>query len=332
VISGPGRALLRDAAPVIVVAIAAVVGLGAVVSGARVLQTGAGAPPIGAWLVVVGLSVGPSLSIAIPCGAAAGGVAALARWCEEGAWTGLRASGRGGASLVASVLLIGALAGGGTAAVTLWVEPAARAAAARQLDDALAAFSPWPGRTTDLGELTVRAARVDGVLAEDVFFASDGVIGTARRAHPALGDDGPVVVLEDGVIAGPDWRATFRTWTRPIERPVPRVELAERTTADLARRAEQTARAGRDARYEWAVWWKRFFHPIAAFLAPLALLPLGAGRRPAVALGAAGLGYLVAVRTGDHLASALGPVASASAGPAWIAFLGVVGWATWRDR
>lgn len=286
------------------------------------------------WVAIVALGTLSSGSICLPTAAAAGVVAALSGMVDDGSWVGMQASGVSGRRLVPVAAALGLVAGIATFALSGYGEPIARRATGRAVAAAIDVRLS-PGRLVALGDLVLRADHVDERGAADVFLATDGALGTAARATLDRSSGQVRVTLTDGAIAGLDprpWSVSFRSWTRDLPAlAAPRVELDERTNPELADAVARTEAAGRDARYERAVLWKRWLHPIAAAVFPAAILPLGARARPYAALGAVAVGYLVAVRAGDQLAAALGPGASA-AGPLWIALCGVAAWASWRDR
>jgi hypothetical protein len=322
--------MVGDAMRPAAVVLAAMTGLGAVVAGIASLQGEASLADVGTWVTVVGLALPSTWAIAVPAAAVAAPVAAVAGWMDEGSWTGLAAAGRAGRRLVPGVLAVGLLAGAVTFGMVGWVDPTARRAAHRLVAASADHAALYPGITAVIDGVTVRpAAVVDGV-AEDVFLADDGAVGTARKLSVQDGQ----LVLEDGRIArtsGVPWRVGFRRWTRPLPAGGrERVELSERTNPDLA---VFVAREGdRDRGYERAVWLKRYVHPLVTAVAPCALLPLAAAARPLLAIGAAGVGYLVAVRLGDQLAGVAGPALAAATGPIYVAVVGGVAWARWRDR
>jgi len=181
---GPGvtRALFLDAARPAAWTLVGGSGLVAVVTGIRLLWGGSAVPDPLTWLAVVLLSVVWSQSVVLPAAGVVGTVAALARWGDEGAWTGARASGGCGRSLLPAVLLIGLATSTATAGVTLVLEPIARRAGRRVLHDGLAEVALLPGRMVESGDLALRARRVRDGVGEEVFVARGPVVLTARTA------------------------------------------------------------------------------------------------------------------------------------------------------
>lgn len=328
------RAFLRDAVGPATIALVATSSCAAVLSGLRLLHE-AGVVDFATWCWAVLLAIPASASIAVPVAGAVGAVAALSRWVGEGAWAGARAAGVAGARLLGPALALGLVGGITTAAFTGWIEPAVRRTAHVTLAEAASRTRLWPGVATEIGPVVVLPDRVATGVAHDAFLGAPGALGTARRVRVVAASDGPALELSDGVLVitgDPAATLRFTRWTRPLPARSPRLELAERTSADLLEVVRRTEADGRDASYERAVLHKRWLHPLATLLLPLALLPLGAGRRPAAGLGLAALGYLVSVRAGDHLAAAVGGLAAASTGPLFVVAVGMVAWARWDDR
>jgi hypothetical protein len=120
----------------------------------------------------------------------------------------------------------------------------------------------------------------------------------------------------------------------PISGPsmVRRVELDERSDADLLRLARRREAAGRDASYERTLLYKRTTHALECLLLPLLALPLGLARRgrPYEILVVV-VGWWALLRLGDRLCPILGPgLASALPLLGLLLAVGVL-WATWRD-
>jgi hypothetical protein len=329
------RAFLVDGgAPALGVLIAGAVAV-AVAVGVAALWRADLVLDVDTWGRWVALAVPAASPLLIPAATAFAGVAVLARWQAEGAWTGLRGCGVAGRTLLPAAVALGLLGAVGAASMTHFGEPWARREARAAVEEPWLRVGLWPHRTTRLGPLTVRPERVADGWAEDVLFTVGDQVGSARRLRVVRAGDGAAVELRDGVLVGPvdhPWRLRWTTWVRTLPADRPRVQLNERWTGDLRAAAARTEAAGGSASYEWAVYYKRWLHPVAAFLLPWALLPLGAGRRPYLAAALCGVGYLVAVRAGDHLANVVGGLPAAAAGPTFVLVLGLVTWARWWDR
>jgi len=313
-------------------------GLGAIVialvlGALQPVVAGVGFPGPGVWLALTALTGLAAVWVIAPLAVAAGAVAGLARWRRSGGWLGLRSVGVRGRQLIPAMLVVGLAGGAVAAAGTQVLGPSARGQI-RVLAHQPGNLALLPGVEVRLGDLAVVARGVGGGWATELFLASPSGVGSARRGRLIQAGEGPALELIDGALLTLDpvpVRLAFRRWIKPIDLS-PRVELDELSTPELRARADATAARGGDASYERAVAYKRWLHPFATFLMPLALLPLGVRRHPMAWVGLCGVGYLVSVRVGDHLAPALGGMAGAAFGPAFIAALGVFLWATWRDR
>ena len=325
-------ALLRSATPAVAWVLCGGCAVAAVLGGLQPLMAGAVVPRPAAWLSLVVLSIPASLAIIAPTAATAGGVWTLARWEREGAWLGLRSSGVRGRQLIPAFLLLGLLGGATSGFATHLLGPASRSQI-RELGRAPGAVELVPNAELRLGGVQLVVRETSGGWASDLFFASQRGFGTARRGRLVASDGGTAVELMDGVLATTEpipITLSFRRWVLPVSSS-PRVELDELSTEELHVRWVATASAGRDASYERSVAMKRWLHPFAALILPLALLPLGVKARPMAWVGCAGVVYLVAVRLGDQLAFVVGANLAASIGPLAAIAMGLVLWTTWRD-
>ena len=299
------------------------------------LLWGTGAPPDpGAWLAVTALTVLASGGIITTTTATVAAVAGFGSLVDSGAWTGLKSCGIPGRRLAPGALAIGALAGLITLGFEVHVSPAARRQIHRTLDLGLAAARPWPGAVIELGDLAVRADHVDeqGV-AHNVFLATDSAVGSARRAQLVTAEGTVSVVLEDGVLSGPDADLAWVQWVRPLpSRGTRRLALGERSNAELLTVAKKTADSGKNASYERAVYLKRFLQPLAAAFLPIAFLPAAVHGRRWLKIGALCIGYVAAARLGDHVATEIGATASALTGCAYASAVGCWLWLRWSDR
>lgn len=329
---GVNFALCRDAMAPGAVAGGAVCGAFAVVAAIRAFQQGF-APSLFDWFWLVAGSIPMALSLALPIGVGVGVSTAVSRWVGEGAWDGLRAAGHGGRKLVPAVLLIGGIACLATLALTAWLEPTLRAELRGHWTRSVVP-TLQPGRFVDLGDAVVWPAAVVHGQAQRVFYAAPGIYGMAQTLDVHQTPNGREVALSDGMLvdAAGRWQLKFDTWNRPLaDVAAPRVELGERSTADLLRVAERTEADGRNASYERSVLYKRFLYPLTVLFIALAGLPIGAQSRSALWLGGLIVGHLLVVRVGDQLASAIGPWSAASAGTAFVALVTAGLWLRWRD-
>ncbi|MBT3222589.1 MAG: LptF/LptG family permease [Proteobacteria bacterium] len=330
------RALLRDAIKPALWTLLGGSAIAAVIGGVRCLGTEAVVPDLATFGALTSLAIPISWSIIIPIAALAGYVLALAKWVDEGAWTGLSAMGKGGRTLLPSAISAGVLVAVGTASMTLWLEPAARQLARGQLLEASAGYSLSPGATLEIGGMQIRASAMEDGWARELLFSNAALVGMASRGRLVSTKYGLALELERGSMAtlqDPPTRISWDRWVRPLPpiRP-PRLEIHEQTTRGLSAQAKNSEQLGLNAYYEWAVFWKRFFHPLAALLLPMAMMPLATRKRPAMAIGAISVGYLVAVRLGDTLAFGVGGILAAMSGPLFITLAGLVLWWAWRDR
>ncbi len=326
-------ALLSGSAPATVGVALGGLAVALVLGGLQPFLVDAVVPRPGVWMQLAGLSMLAGLAIVAPAALTAGGVSALARWKESGAWIGLRSMGIRGHQLAPAALVLGLLGAMLAGLGTQWIGPASRAQI-RELGRLPSAVELVPEAELRVGSVQLIAGGVEAGWATRLFFAGEDAVGSAERGRLIAHADGAALELVQGVLASAKpvpVRLSFRRWVLPLDHP-PRVELDELTGAELLARAQATAATGNDASYEHAVAYKRWLHPLAMFLLPFSLLPLGVTRHPMAAVGAAGVLYLVAVRVGDQLVYQVGAVAAASTGPLAVAILGILLWAGWKDR
>lgn len=280
------------------------------------------------------LCLTPSLvALTLPLALLAGLTVGLGRWVDEGAWTALRAAGVGGTRLVPGVIFLALAVALATALCTHAAGPWGRREAARLLAEVATRVELVPGRFLPLG---------DAVL----FRAHDGSLFGWQPAVAVAGQEGRLtgsgedlrLELGPGRAVGPGdgaFSLTFESASVPLRRPVAsrRVELEERTGAELARLASDMRATGQDPARVDSIRLKRTLLPLAVPLLALLAVPL-ALRTAGRALPALGvvLGYWVLLRLGDALVPSLGALL-ASALPC-LGLLGANGlaWAWWRDR
>ena len=329
-------ALLRDAIKPALWTLLGGSAIAAVIAGVRCLGAEAVVPDMATFGALTILAIPISWSIVLPISGLAGYVLALARWVDEGSWTGISAMAKSGRSLLPSAIFTGVLVAMATASMTLWLEPAARRQARHQLLGASADYSLSPGVTIDIGGIALRASAMEGPWARDLLFSNDAVVGMARRGRLVTTNQGLALELEQGsmvALSQPPTRISWDRWVRPLppRRPA-KPQIHEQSTPALRTQAQNTEQLGLNPHYEWAVYWKRFLHPLAVLLLPMAMMPLAIRRRRALAMGGMCIAYLLAVRLGDTLAFGLGGILAATSGPLFVTVAGLVLWWLWRDR
>jgi hypothetical protein len=165
-------------------------------------------------------------------------------------------------------------------------------------------------------------------VGDAVLFEADG------RVHRVGSDAVAVATWRAGALAN----GRAMAFDAPVSarfashRPARRIELVERSTADVFAAAARTEVAGGEAAYERAVGFKRWVHPLALLVLPATIVPWGLGRRPFLALGVGAAGVALAQRLADAAAPWLGGLVVASVGPLTVVALGWWGWAAWRER
>lgn len=286
-------------------------------------------PPPEVWLALVGLAPLASSPILVPLVLTVGVVAPLRAWQRQGTWQGALASGLSGRRLVPLALIVGLVGAAFALVATTQVEPWARRQA-RELASAHATgVELHPGRAVQVGALTLRPLEGDDL----VLVEAPGALGVARSVRLVRSDGELALELAQAHLGTEEGGVQAERWLRPLPSPQPpRIELAQRGTADLARAVERTARSGGDASYEGSVLLKRFLHPLAVLLLPLALVPLALRRRPWITASLLGVSWLAAIRAGDHLASVVGAWPAASTGLVWVLAWALVAWLGWRER
>ncbi|MBN2801206.1 MAG: hypothetical protein JXX28_18850 [Deltaproteobacteria bacterium] len=303
---------------------AAATGITALATGIALLWGAAPAP--GTWVALVGLGAVTVQALAIPVGLGALVSEGLRRIAVQGALLGLCSVGRGGRAWIPGALALGGAAGLLTLCVTVWAGPAAERAVVTAVEEGVERSALRVGQPL-VAEGWVVGLEPDG----GVFLGGEGVVGAARSAAVVRGAEGVALVLGPGCAEGPEGTVCWERWEHPLAPRGRRRELRERGLLELAQVAARTEAAGGDAAYEWAVLYKRLLHPLSVALLPLALVPGALSPRSWARLGLVGLGWLVAVRLGDHLALSWGAW-TAWAGTWWIAGWAAVGWARWRGR
>lgn len=328
------RALRRDVARAGGLAALAVSGLGALLLAGQTLASAAFIPgPGGVLSLVLGL-LPAVLGVAAPAGLLVGALAAGRRWTEAGDALALMASGLGQRRLA------GALTGLGLAVAAFGllnshvVEPAGRRLARSALIAAADGLSLRAGQPVTLSGALLRAGRVEGARLGDLFVATDRVVVSAAEGEVG---EGGALLLERGEARGvggdaAGWTLRFARGSMPLDPPARRVELAERTSADLGALINRMSARGSAAHAERLALYKRSTLPLGAPL--LALLGLALGARSTriglAALGAA-LSWWAVVRVCDQTVGALGPALAAGLPLIALAAATALAWATWRE-
>ena len=280
-------------------------------------------------LWVVALSSLSFSSILLPASFGGAWVAVVGRWAQEGVWVGVGSCGVSGRIWARTCCVWGGCLMLLTGSATLIWEPPVRRMLASQVD-AVVQTNALAQRWTPVEGGWLWLEDWEGERARDVWWVSAQGVWTATSAYA----QGEVWVLEQVTSLGFP-KGTYMTAssaTLQVGVRDRRIGLTERTLGELREVARRTEASGGDGTYERAVAWKRFVHPLACGLFPMALLPLAVSRRRWWGLGGMGLGYLMVVRLADHEAPWLGAGLSASAGFVWMLVCVCASWMLWRDR
>jgi lipopolysaccharide export LptBFGC system permease protein LptF len=327
------RLTLRSVLGPSLVALVLLAMTGLALQAATLLLGSAVMPSLGDTLRILLALLPAAMELALPIAFLVGLAVGYGRWHGDGTWTALRASGVAARGLLPAALLLGVVLAGALAWTTHQLAPEGRRGAARAVTRAASAAELVPGRFLSVGDTVLTEPPQGGLL-----LAHDEVRLYARRGALLPRDGGLLLELEGGQALGP-WEHGLQLSFERASIPLPRagggrrVELAERSGAELAELVRRMDSKGKDASYEHAVLLKRSTLPLAALLLPLIALPLGLrwGGRPGGILGVA-VGYWVLLRLGDAATSTLGPHLSACLPALGLALVAVVLWASWRDR
>lgn len=271
------------------------------------------------------------LPVALLFGAAATGQ----QWRESGELLALAAGGQGARRLLLTLVLVGVALGGVEASLTHGLEPRGRAEVRRHFEAASAELRLRAGQPAELAGALLRAGGVEGRVLRDVFLASGDLLVSAASGEVVAGGllelkDGEALRLEGAEAA---WRLGFERARVPVVGGARRVELAERSTAELIALVEKMGLAGRPTGPERLALYKRTALPLAAPLLGLLGFALGArGLRPAVAATVVALGWWAVLRLCDHGVAALGPAVCAALPPVLLLVVTMTTWLGWRAR
>ncbi len=324
------RAFLVDAIGPAGLTTAAVVGLCVAVLGGQLTAAASVVPaPLQAGQIGLGL-LPVALSIGVPIAVLVGIVAAGQAWAEGGDWLSLRSAGLRGSALLPATLALGLTGAGAQGALTHNLAPRGQALA--RMSFQTGSLTLRAGQPLHLGDLLLVAEEASAGRYRGLALATGDVAVAAREG----GFDGAALALEHGSAQSfgeRPWRLRFARARVPLPAPDRRVELVERTDADLRALIERMETNGRDAAYEQLILYKRSTLPAAVPLLATLGLPLGLRRvRPAIAAASVGLGWWIATRLCDQAADRLGPELAAAAPLLGLALVTAALWLRWADR
>lgn len=342
-----GRALVVEALPVAAAATGGVAVVGLLLALGQALTTAAVAPPpLG--VLRLALALAPSvLGIALPVGLLFGLAAAARAWREGGDWLALAASGGAARSTLGPVLALGLVVGGLAAGISHGLEPLGRRDVRRTLAMASGELRLQPGRPLAVGDALVLAQQVEGRRLGEVRLAVGDAVVVAHQG--ALRGEGRVALaqgqaagFEAGAEAGSDpvpgagpaaaWTLDFAQAELRLDVAPPRVELAERTDAELAWIAQRLEAEGRDATPQRLALARRWSLPLSLPLLALLAVPLGArGASPGPVATVTVLAWWAVLRISDQLAPAWGAGPAAAAPVLALALASGAAWWSWRD-
>jgi len=245
-----GRALIAESLRPALVALLALTAAGLLLLVGQSIQRAPVAPGLAGTLRVL-LGLLPAvLGMALPVSLLFGLVAAARAWREGGDWLALSTAGHGARAVLGAVVITGLVGAAVQAAVAHWLEPLGRRSARLALVDASGDLRLQPGRPAVVGDVVLRAAAVDGGGLTDVVIAAGPRLVAARRGE-LLGAGR--ILLEEGQALGVDaagiqrWRMEFGRAELALDPARPRVELGERSDAELWQAADRLDARGRDS-------------------------------------------------------------------------------------
>ena len=275
------------------------------------------------------------LGVALPVGVLFGGVSAARAWREGGDWQALASAGVGARATAGPMVAAGlavALLGG---LLTHGLEPLARRDARRTLAVAAGDLRLQPGRPLAVGETLVLAGTVRERDLGEVLVATGSTVVAARQGElqgegrVGLSDGQAVQVRNEG---GAGWTLHFARAELRLDVQAPRVELAERTDAELSALAGRLEGEGQPATAQRLALARRTALPACVPLLALLAVPLGArGATPGAAATATVLGWWAVLRVSDQAATTWGHLPAAWAPAAALVLAAGLAWATWRS-
>ncbi len=269
-------------------------------------------------------------SMAIPVAAMAGAIGATRRWVGEGAWIGVQSMGWSGRKILIITAFWG-LAWSGVGGFWSVEREAVFRRDVREHWRADAARLPWiPGQAVSVGDFDAVARRVDAEVAKDILLVKKDFVGFVSQARRVPGG----VELGEGELAGTGPSGVRIRWKRWIlaEEDRRRVELDERSIAELRALIEKMASSGRPAAYERAVWAKRYVQVLLPWLGSISVVPWAARRSGWWVGGVVGIGTWAATRIGDRCALWVGGEGAALFAPGFLVGVFLLGWWLWRER
>jgi len=330
---GLARLLLGSLAGPSLVALALLTAAGCLLQLAAALLGSAALPSWPALLRLTADLLPAVLELGLPLAIFAGALVGFGRWREDGTWTGLRAIGLPGRRLLGPSLLLG-----GALAVVLvllghGLAPAGRRAAARTLAESAGALELVPGHFLAVGDAVLHRPEGGGLLV-----ALGDLVAVAREHRIEPRSDGVLLRLADGraALGAPGGGSLgFREAAFPLPSGSPgrRVELAERSDAELRALAASQQRNGKDSAYTSLILLKRSMLPIVALWLPLLACPMGLrwGARPWMGLSVV-LGLWTLIRAGDACCRWTGAWAAAALPLLGLGVCAALVWLRWEDR
>ncbi len=327
------RLTLRGVAGPCAVALALLALAGLLLQAGALLLTAPAMPEPATTLRLVLALLPAALEHTLPVAFLVGLMVAYGRWQAEGTWTALRCAGVSGRRLLLPALTLGLVLVALATLTSHSLAPAGRRAAARSLAQAAASVELVPGRFIELGGVVIHRSADGGLLV-----AQEDAVLVARAGQLTQRAQGLLLDLEQGAIQSLGEESMVLRFDAaalplPVTNTGRRVELAERSDAELTDLVRRMTDRGKDPSYEHGVLIKRTTQPLLNLLLPLLALPLGLrwGGRPAhtmvVVVGAWSL-----LRIGDATGGVVGPHLAACLPLLGLLIAAALLWAGWRDR
>lgn len=277
------------------------------------------------------------VAMSLPLGLLFACTAVAWQWADEGQLMALFISGRGGRSLVPSLLIVALMFGGLQATLTHLLEPMGRRQVTKTLGMAAGDFRLEADQPVMLGSVLVHADEVDGSTAQNLVLAQEQLVAVAE--HGDLRTPGQIY-LESGTILSVPTQAESAEWTIefdsariPIQTPAIRLDPPTLSATELQNRIAEMKQAGKTPGVEETTWYKRTTLPLAVPVLALLGLSLGARRvRPAVSALSVGLGWWAIMRLCDHNVTLLGPLHATLIPLSAVGVACTLSWIRWTER